>query len=409
MNPTKNKPKKIPSTMPNAKKKAAQEESFQLHTEPLISSSAVEDLSPKTETLPRNYRSGSVFLTPVEPRKMFTYWDLDLPERPCGQGMLRIWKMPDFLESEFPVLLEGGNYAFDIRQPGSLYLVEIGVQEQEGWKSLGRSNAVESHRETPSENTESHWGQPGSMNKEFPASGPDEEIASILINHLNSAGLSMEFSSNPEHWRDQVSSFLAEAGEIPGSFYGAERVRQLLTLSSFVSGEKVSLSSWFQAASSMWGGEWLSGPFPYSSSFSSFDWLPVSSWESSRGSITSLTGGGLWSASPISSWSDMTSWGPVPGSFFFHVNAELIFYGATVPGSRLKINNQEVALAADGSFRYHHRFPDGKFALRIQATSPDGQETRETELHFRRETKASSAIGQTPQPPLTAPSSGDQP
>lgn len=86
-----------------------------------------------------------------------------------------------------------------------------------------------------------------------------------------------------------------------------------------------------------------------------------------------------------------------------HVNAEVIFYGGTHPQAKVRIDGKPVALAPDGSFRYHFVFPDGNYEIPITATSPDGLETRSATLKFERATSRAGDVGHTNQPPLAAP------
>jgi hypothetical protein len=84
--------------------------------------------------------------------------------------------------------------------------------------------------------------------------------------------------------------------------------------------------------------------------------------------------------------------------FFLHVNAEVILYGGTKPGSKLHIAGQEVPLGPDGSFRLHFVLPDGSFHLPVSATSPDGVETRGALVSFLRLTERQGEVGHSPQP-----------
>jgi uncharacterized protein len=81
-----------------------------------------------------------------------------------------------------------------------------------------------------------------------------------------------------------------------------------------------------------------------------------------------------------------------------HVNAEVIFYGGTQPGSKVWIDDKPVALNPDGTFRYHFIFPDGRNEIPIVAESPDGQEQRCAVLRFERGTVRLGEVGSTPQP-----------
>ena len=88
-------------------------------------------------------------------------------------------------------------------------------------------------------------------------------------------------------------------------------------------------------------------------------------WASSAGAwVTSLS-------SPFGA-----SFGAKERGFHMHVNAELIIYGGTTPDAKVRIDGNDITLSKDGTFHYHHVFPDGQFHIPIDATSADGVETR---------------------------------
>ena len=154
------------------------------------------------------------------------------------------------------------------------------------------------------------------------------------------------------------------------------------------SGNVAALSSWLQAATSSWSGAALS----------SWSGAALSSW--SQAAMSS------WSHAETSSWGgseNIGSFGFAQREFFMHVNAEVIFYGGTHPQAKVTIDGKPVALAPDGSFRYHFVFPDGNYEIPITATSPDGIETRSATLRFERSTARTGDVGHTAQPTLGVP------
>ena len=73
-------------------------------------------------------------------------------------------------------------------------------------------------------------------------------------------------------------------------------------------------------------------------------------------------------------------------SFWLVADAELIVYGATDPSAKLTIGEEEVPLAADGTFRLQVPFRDGSQKYEIKAfTDSDDQEKRIT-MKFDRST-----------------------
>jgi hypothetical protein len=115
-------------------------------------------------------------------------------------------------------------------------------------------------------------------------------------------------------------------------------------------------------------------------------------WSGALGSWTSSMGalGASWSGQPF---------GQERGrEFFMHLNAEVIFYGGTHPDAKVTIDGHQIALAPDGTFRFHFRFPDGNFNIPVVAESPDGVEQRSAMLRFERGTVRQGDVRHTPQP-----------
>ena len=81
--------------------------------------------------------------------------------------------------------------------------------------------------------------------------------------------------------------------------------------------------------------------------------------------------------------------GPAPkgGKFFFHIDAEMIVFGRTVPGSRVTLQGEPVKLRPDGTFTMRYSFPDGRQILPAIAESADGTEERKIVLAVERNTK----------------------
>jgi uncharacterized protein len=81
--------------------------------------------------------------------------------------------------------------------------------------------------------------------------------------------------------------------------------------------------------------------------------------------------------------------GPAPkgGKFFFHIDAEMIVFGRTLPGARVTIQGEPVKLRPDGTFTMRYSFPDGRQILPAIAESADGMEERKIVLAVERNTK----------------------
>ncbi|WP_269617467.1 DUF4912 domain-containing protein [Prochlorococcus marinus] len=73
-------------------------------------------------------------------------------------------------------------------------------------------------------------------------------------------------------------------------------------------------------------------------------------------------------------------------SFWLVADAELIVYGATDPSAKLFIEDEEVPLANDGTFRLQVPFRDGTQNYSIKAIDKDGIDSRNITMKFERVT-----------------------
>ena len=77
---------------------------------------------------------------------------------------------------------------------------------------------------------------------------------------------------------------------------------------------------------------------------------------------------------------------PQARSFWLVADAELIVYGATDPSAKLLIEDEEVPLANDGTFRLQVPFRDGIQNYSIKAIDKDGVDSRNITMKFERVT-----------------------
>ncbi len=78
--------------------------------------------------------------------------------------------------------------------------------------------------------------------------------------------------------------------------------------------------------------------------------------------------------------------------FFFAIDAEMIVFGRTMPGTRVTLQGEPVKLRPDGSFTMRYSFPDGRQILPCIAESADGVEERKIVLAVERNTKQLEAL-----------------
>jgi len=83
---------------------------------------------------------------------------------------------------------------------------------------------------------------------------------------------------------------------------------------------------------------------------------------------------------------------PQRRGFWFHVDAELIVYGATDPAARVTLQGEPVQLSPDGTFAVRFALPDRRQIIPAVARSCDGREERTIVLAVERNTKALEPI-----------------
>lgn len=78
---------------------------------------------------------------------------------------------------------------------------------------------------------------------------------------------------------------------------------------------------------------------------------------------------------------------PKDGKFFFNIEAEMIVFGRTIPGTRVTVQGEPVKLRPDGTFTMRYSFPDGRQILPAIAEGIDGEE-RKVVLSVERNTRS---------------------
>ena len=94
------------------------------------------------------------------------------------------------------------------------------------------------------------------------------------------------------------------------------------------------------------------------------------------------SGAGQWSSGLNESGSGIVK----NRSFWLIADAELIVYGATDPTAKLTIGDEEVPLAADGTFRLQVPFRDGTQKYEIKAVDSSGEQEKSITMNFDRVT-----------------------
>ena len=92
------------------------------------------------------------------------------------------------------------------------------------------------------------------------------------------------------------------------------------------------------------------------------------------------SGAGQWSSGINESGSGIVK----NKSFWLVADSELIVYGATDPSAKLTIGEEEVPLAADGTFRLQVPFRDGSQKYEIKAVDASGDQEKSITMKFDR-------------------------
>jgi hypothetical protein len=80
----------------------------------------------------------------------------------------------------------------------------------------------------------------------------------------------------------------------------------------------------------------------------------------------------------------------------FHVDAELVVYGATDPSAHVTLRGEPVRLQPDGTFTVRFTLPDRRQVLPVVASSNDGVEQRTIVLAVERNTKVMEPVIREP-------------
>ncbi len=372
---------------------------FKVHSEPLIPAETNVELSKFSQNgtlslpslsneLPISYGTNSIFLIAQAPQWLFTYWDIDIGRHPGGKTFLRCIQ-GDAFESEIEVPFETRNWYIPVSQPNSSYFVELGYYRGDQWNCIAQSTAVRTHPNQLS-SSESfdyatiplHLNFRQLLERIHKATRSDEKLIQTLA-RLQKEGQLVPFTSTDlsqlSNDEQTILEFLLEKAFLVSNDLDSltpsqlqEKIHRYLETRLKNNQNTEAFSSWATATLTSWA-----TTVPQSSDASALgDWQAPSSW---------TTGDTLsqWGPSETSSWESANT-EENGHDFFMHVNAEVVFYGSTDPGSSVTIDSKPVKVNPDGSFRFHFIFPDEAYEAPVIAQSPDGLETRAAVLRFHR-------------------------
>lgn len=296
--------------------------------------------TPLLTELPACYGTNTIFLIAQSPHRLFTYWDIDILHHPQGSMLLRCIqakKEEENIEFEGEIPFEARNWYISVSESGTDYFVELGYYRDNQWQSIAKSSTVQTPTDqmSSSENFDcaTHSLHATQLKERTQQCEKNQSLSysSTATPKLVQSQLPPKKSTSPSTPPPLPENTPAKAAPIPSN---AE-----------------TFSTWTTSALSSFGAS------PDSSS----------SWEHgpSNEEIDHL-------------------------DFFMEVNAEVIFYGKTCPGSSVTIDSHPVDVDKDGNFRYHFIFPEEAYEVPIACTSPDGLETRAAVLRFHRTSSSPS-------------------
>jgi hypothetical protein len=325
--------------------------------------------------LPTSYGESNLFLIARDPHWLFSYWDFDWGMYPAAamrdgdlKFYLKLYAAGRGEESTIEINPEARNWYIPVHHASTAYRAEIGFFDRQGeWSPIVQSQeAVTPSDSVSQEAAVSFATVPFHLSFQRLV----EMVRSLMmegeslidaLSRLQGEGRRLAFGTG------KTPAWTEEQRRILAALFGDDMLDTLSMGSAEI--DKLLRKRMQQRL------------FSESASGLMAQWGPgVSSLFSGVGAS--------WSAQPFSK----------PRGFFMHVNAELIFYGGTHPDATVWVDGKQVRLNADGSFRYHFKFPDGDFEIPIVAESPDKVEQRTAVLSFKRGTIRKGDVGHTGQP-----------
>jgi hypothetical protein len=331
---------------------------------------AYEDLG----ELPSHYGTRRLFLAARDPYWIFCYWDLNFDqladaERRAHDGKVFLQLYLDNGERVQQIHIQpwSREWMLHVPTPNTVFYAEIGTYHHDGhFEILARSNRAKTPRDDVSPDTDARYVT-------IPFTIPFAELKEMV------GGLSHE----NEHLAETLCRLQEEGHPLPFPF----EERKELTPEEH---EKLMEMLGAELERRTWrGSEEVIERFSHRFDLrpSSGAWPPSSHWMAPT-SLSSPFGGGR--------------------DFFMHLNAELIIYGGTHPDATVRIDGKEIELHENGTFHFHYNFHDGTYHIPVEATSPDGVETRSAMLSFLRATSQGDNVDSTAQDPTRPGPAGKQ-
>jgi ABC-type phosphate transport system substrate-binding protein len=350
---------------------------------------ALADVDEGFGALPGGYGESRLILMSREPQWAYAYWDVPeemrQPLRTQGgqQLALRLYDVTDMPPSQqqphsvqqYEIDELAQNWYLPIPVSDREYVAELGYLATGGrWLSLVRSNSVSVPPVYPSDWEDTQMVTIGweetLVGRQFVNLKPPQ------AEPLNTLHETMYQISHPEH------------GSIAGSVFAGMSGAAFETMSSFtVPG---AMGQWALPTTSglSMSGIGMSGIGMAGFDQSGFDQsgLDMLGMEMAIPNMSGIGMSGIGMSGIGMSGIGMFAVTPRARQFWLVADAELIVYGATEPTASLTIGGEPIKLSADGTFRLQMSFQDGNLRFPIMAVAEDGEQMRQVELRFDRQT-----------------------
>lgn len=334
--------------------------------------------------LPEAYGTKRIIATARDPHWLYVFWDLtDAQQREYnkrsrdGHLILRLFAKSgeSRLLSETHVHPESRNWFVNVPAAGADYSVVLGYQTKTGsWTSVSESRPVTTPPDSVAADATAEFA---TLPSELPLRQLVELVRSVVaanvplmeaLEQLRAEGF--DRLPGPEHFKQS----LRQTGETsPAPSWTPDQERALAQVITMDEVRRVWLGS------------------------HEITELIRKQLVHELASQAAAAVGGARAVSSLGVSSPMGGEIPGPKGFWFNVNAELIIYGATEPDATVTIGDRQIRLRGDGSFSYRFALPDGQYELPIQATSADGDDSRNADLSFSRDTQIRGEVGTHPQ------------
>jgi uncharacterized protein len=381
--------------------------------------------SPPQQGLPESYGTGRLLLTARDPRSLYAHWDLTAEQRQQENLRLRVHREslsgPIISEAQVP---EAAHHSFvQVDAPGARrFVAELGYYPAEGsWRTLAAAETAAIFSAPPAAEPiqfktlsfgDEKRASPGAARPERQG----EPVASLLGSGTATAARRISAFPLPEPLRSgnlkegmEAKVPAVKLSQRPPEFFGEENTTISLDeslemfeqLNDAADEELALLGQPWSAEQERALAELIGWTVVRNESFASEGIAELlrgmqGEKQAVPGELSSRSSAGV--PVGVSSAELVSEAVPDQRGFWFNVNAELVIYGATQPGSRVTIGSRTIKLRPDGTFSYRFALPDGKYELPLAAHSTNGEERAAT-LEFSRQTVCSAGTGAHPPDP----------